>query len=395
MDLQENRWKDYLKNLGWVIAIVSMIFTAVAGWFIMTNLDHIGRLARVVHLIDNDYLEDVPVDTLIDGATKGIVNSLGDPYSTYMNAQENEALMEQIEGKFGGVGIILSLKDPQKLVVLRPIKNTPAHRAGLQSGDVIIKIDDVDATTIDQEKAVSLMRGDPGTKVTLVVYRESTKQNVVVPLTREKISVPTVEGVALPGNTDIAYIGISQFSSHTALELNEVLQNMDISKYKGLILDLRYNHGGELESAVGVASYFVQPGPIVYIVDKKGNTITKASEGNFLDIPFVVLVNEESASAAEIVSGAIKDRGTGTLVGVKTFGKGIVQTIYQLDSGTSVKLTTAKYLTPNKVDIHKKGIEPDVEVKLKEGEEATLTPITTTFDTQLTEALKVLRQQMK
>lgn len=395
MDLQESRWKEYLKNLGWVLAIGSLIFTVVVGGFIVTNLDHLGRLARVVKLVESDYLEEVSVDTLIEGATKGIVDSLGDPYSSYMNAQENEELMQQIEGKFGGVGIILSLKDPQKLVVLRPIKNTPAAKAGLQPGDVIIKIDDVDATTIDQEKAVSLMRGNPGTNVTLVVYRESIKQNVTVPLTRENIAVPTVEGLALPGNSDIAYIGISQFSSHTALELNEVLRNMDISKYKGMILDLRYNHGGELESAVGVASYFVQPGPIVYIVDKGGNAITKVSEGNYLGIPFVVLVNEESASAAEIVSGAIKDRGTGTLVGTKTFGKGIVQTIYQLDRGTSVKLTTAKYLTPNKIDIHKKGIEPDVEVKLKDGEEATLSPTTKAFDTQLTEALKVLRQQMK
>ncbi|MGE4273055.1 MAG: S41 family peptidase [Desulfitobacterium sp.] len=394
MALQESRWKEYLKNIGWVVAIVSLLFTVIVGGFIVTNLDHVGRLGRVLQLIQSDYLEDVPVDTLIDGATKGIVDSLGDPYSAYMNAQENAELMQQIEGKFGGVGIILSLKDPQKLVVLRPIKNTPAAKAGLLPGDVIVKIDEVDAATIDQEKAVSLMRGDPGTKVTLVVYRESIKKSVTVPITREHIQVPTVEGISLPGNPDIAYISISQFSSNSALELNEILTNMNISKYKGIILDLRYNHGGELESAVGVSSYFVQPGPIVYIVDKNGNTVTKASEGNYLGIPFVVLVNEESASAAEIVSGAIRDRGTGTLVGVKTFGKGIVQTIYQLDKGTSVKLTTAKYLTPNKIDIHKKGIEPDVAVELKEGEEATLSPTTTEFDTQLREALKVLRQQL-
>ncbi|MEL1133622.1 S41 family peptidase [Desulfitobacterium sp. THU1] len=394
MALQESKWKEYLKNIGWVVAIVSLLFTVIVGGFIVTNLDHVGRLGRVLQLIQSDYLEDVPVDTLIDGATKGIVDSLGDPYSAYMNAQENAELMQQIEGKFGGVGIILSLKDPQKLVVLRPIKNTPAAKAGLLPGDVIVKIDEVDAATIDQEKAVSLMRGDPGTKVTLVVYRESIKKSVTVPITREHIQVPTVEGISLPGNPDIAYISISQFSSNSALELNEILANMNISKYKGIILDLRYNHGGELESAVGVSSYFVQPGPIVYIVDKNGNTVTKASEGNYLGIPFVVLVNEESASAAEIVSGAIRDRGTGTLVGVKTFGKGIVQTIYQLDKGTSVKLTTAKYLTPNKVDIHKKGIEPDVVVELKEGEEATLSPTTTEFDTQLREALKVLRQQL-
>jgi carboxyl-terminal processing protease len=239
------------------------------------------------------------------------------------------------------------------------------------------------------------MRGDPGTKVTLVVYRDSAKKNITVNLTREKISVPTVEGQALPGNPDIAYVSITQFSPNTAYELNDVLNTMDIHKYKGVILDLRYNHGGELEAAVGVSSFFVQPGPVVYIVDKQGNTVTKASEGNYLGMPFVVLVNEESASAAEIVSGAIKDRGTGTLVGVTTFGKGIVQTIYQLDQGTSVKLTTAKYLTPNKVDIHKKGIEPDVKAELNKGEEATISPSTTSFDTQLAKALQVLKEKIQ
>lgn len=393
--MQERRWKEFFKNLGFVIVIFSLLFTTIVGGFVVTNLEHVGRFARVVQLIQSDYLEEAPVGNLIDGATKGIVDSLGDPYSVYMNAQENQELMEQIEGKFGGVGIILSLKDPKKLVVLRPIRNTPAFKAGIQPGDVIMKIDDVEASTIDQEKAVSFMRGDPGTQVTLVVYRESVKRNLVVPLTRERISVPTVEGQALPGNPDIAYISISQFSSNTANELGEVLRSMDIKKYKGIILDLRYNHGGELESAVGVTSYFVQPGPVVYIVDKQGHTMTKASEGNYLGIPFVVLVNEESASASEIVSGAIRDRGTGSLVGVKTFGKGIVQTIFQLDQGTSVKLTTAKYLTPNKVDIHKKGIEPDVKVELKKGEDPTISPTTTSFDSQLSKALQVLREKLK
>lgn len=393
--MQESRGKEIFKNLGWFVVIVSLLFTTLVGGFVLTNFQHVGRLAHVVQLINSDYLEEASVDQLIDGATKGIVDSLGDPYSVYMNAKENQELMEQIEGKFGGVGIILSLKDPEKLTVLRPIKNTPAAKAGIQPGDIIVKIDNIEAATIDQEKAVAYMRGEPGTQVTLVVYRESEKRELTIPIIREQISVPTVEGQSLPGNPDIAYISISQFSTNTAYELSEVLKAMNIQNYKGIILDLRYNHGGELESAVGVSSFFVQPGPVVYIVDKKGDTITKASEGNYLDIPFVVLVNEESASAAEIVSGAIKDRGTGTLVGVKTFGKGIVQTIFLLDKGTSVKLTTAKYLTPNKVDIHKKGIEPDVVVELKKGEEATLSPTTARFDSQLTKALQVLRQEAR
>lgn len=393
--LQERDWKDFLKRVGLVVGVVSIIFTVVVGGFMIANWQSVGRLARVVRLVQQDYLEGTSAPQLIEGATRGIVDSLNDPYSVYMDAEENTQLMEQIEGKFGGVGIIISLKDPNKLVVLRPIKNSPAAKAGVETGDVITKIDDQDATAIPQDKAVALMRGDPGTKVSLTIYRESTKQTLSVPLTREAISVPTVDGEPLPGNPDIAYIDISQFSTNTANELKNVLDSMNISKYKGIILDLRYNHGGELDAAVGVASRFVQPGPVVYIVDNQGHTVTKSAENNFLGKPFVVLVNEESASASEIVAGAIKDRGTGTLVGVKTFGKGIVQTIFQLDAGTSVKLTTAKYLTPNKIDIHKKGIEPDVQVELKKGEDATISPTDKKFDSQLTQAVKVLREQIK
>ncbi len=388
--------KGILKRVGIVLLIFCVLTTATVGGILVTNLSHLSRFVRVLQLINSQYLDEVNKDQLVDGATQGIVNSLGDPYSAYMNADENQHLMEVIEGKFGGVGIVLSLKDPTKLVILRAIKNTPAAKAGIQMGDIVQKIDNVDTSTIDQEKAVSLMRGEPGTKVTLVLYRESLKKDVTVTVTRENIVVPTVEGKALPGRSDIAYIDISQFSSDTGTELAEVLKTMDINKYKGLILDLRYNHGGELNAAVQVASYFVSPGPVVYIVDKQGHVETKNSiKESFLGMPLVVLVNEESASAAEIVAGAIKDKGTGTLIGVKTFGKGIVQTIFPLDSGTSVKLTTAKYLTPNKLDIHKIGIQPDVKVELSKDQDATIAPIDTKFDPQLQKAQKVLESKLK
>jgi carboxyl-terminal processing protease len=300
-----------------------------------------------------------------------------------------------LEGKFGGVGIVLSLKDPKKLVVLRPIKNSPASKAGIQSGDVVSKINDAETAGMDQEKAVGMMRGDPGTKVNLALYRESTNKTFTVSLTRENITVPTVDGEALPGHPDISYINISQFSSVTGTELQETMTNLDIKKFKGLILDMRYNHGGELNAAVQVASYFIPEGPVVYIVDKQGNVDTKMAASTYLGMPMVVLVNEESASAAEIVAGAIKDKGTASLVGVKTFGKGIVQTIFPLGGGTSVKLTTAKYLTPNKVDIHKKGIEPDVVVELNKGQPATISPIDTNFDPQLQKALQTLQGKLK
>ncbi|CAA7599700.1 C-terminal-processing peptidase S41A [Acididesulfobacillus acetoxydans] len=390
----ERNWRKIWQHVAIVLVIVLALMSAAVGGAVALNVDHLGRLAQVLELIHSQYLEKVSGDQLVDGAIKGMVDSLGDPYSTYMDASDNRQLMDLIYGQFGGVGIVLSLKDPNKLIVLQTIKNTPAAKAGILPGDVIVKIDNVDTSSISQDKAVALMRGDPGTKVTLEVYRESEKKTLTMTMTRENISVPTVEGEPLPGQPDIAYIDISQFSTDTGTELAQVLKSMDIQKYKGVILDLRYNHGGELNAAVKVASYFVTPGPVVYIVDKDGHVTTKNAENTYINKPLVVLVNEETASAAEIVSGAIRDRKTGTLVGVKTFGKGIVQTIFQLDSGTSVKLTTAKYLTPDKISINKKGIEPDVQVKLPKGENATVLPLDTNFDPQLATALRTLQAKI-
>ena len=393
--MQVANWKRIAKQVGIVLVIFCIIVTGTTSALLIANVNHLGRFVRVWQLIRSEYLEPAGTAQLVDGATRGIVEALGDPYSTYLDAQENKQLFEQLEGKFGGVGIVLSLKDPKKLVVLRPIKNTPAAKAGIQPGDVVIKIDNVDTAGLDQDKAVAMMRGEPGTKVSLVLYRENTKKTVTVNLTREDISVPTVEGEALPGHPDLAYINISQFAPETGNELADTLRSLDINKYKGIVLDLRFNHGGELNAAVQVASSFVPAGPVVYIVDKQGKVDAKTTTGTYLGKPLVVLVNEESASAAEIVAGAIKDKGSGTLVGVKTFGKGIVQTIFPLDDGTSVKLTTAKYLTPNKNDIHKKGIEPDVKVDLPKDQDATLTPASTNFDAQLAKAVQVLLAKIK
>ncbi|HBV86764.1 S41 family peptidase [Desulfosporosinus sp.] len=387
--------KRIIKHVGVIFLIFSVLVTTLVSGVVIANVNNVGRLVHVVQLIRNDYLENVSTVQLVEGATKGIVEILGDPYSTYMNAQENQELFEILEGKFGGIGIVLSLKDPKKLVVLRPIKNSPASKAGIQSGDVVSKINDADTAGMDQDKAVGLMRGEPGTKVNLDLYRASTNKTFTVSLTRENITVPTVDGQALPGHPDIAYISITQFGSDTGTELKDTFNTMDIKSFKGLILDMRYNHGGELNAAVQVASYFIPEGPVVYIVDKQGNVDTKMATGTYLGMPMVVLVNEESASAAEIVAGAIKDKGTASLVGVKTFGKGIVQTIFPLDGGTSVKLTTAKYLTPNKLDIHKKGIEPDILVELPKGHQATITPQDQNFDPQLKKALQTLQGKLK
>lgn len=388
--------KKILLGILSVFVVFSLLVTTTIAGMVITNYDHISRLVKVLGLIKSDYLRETTPTQLIDGATNGMVEALNDKYSIYMDPKENQQMFEQIEGRFGGVGIMLSLKDEKHLVVLKPIKGGPAERAGIKANDIITKINNIDAATLTQDQAVNKMRGKEGTKVTLTVYRESDKKTLTFTLTREIISVPTVDGEMLPGNPGLAYISISQFSSDTGDELGQTLRDLFPNKPKGIILDLRYNPGGELNAAVQVASYFVAKGPIVYIVDKYGNTDVKEANGSYLGIPLVVLVNGDSASASEIVSGAIKDTKSGTLIGTKTFGKGVVQTLYQLDGGAGVKLTTAKYLTPNKNDINLKGIQPDITVELGKGQTVVQPPEDTkAYDNQLKKAIEVLKTKIK
>ncbi|KUO62005.1 MAG: peptidase S41 [Gracilibacter sp. BRH_c7a] len=382
-------WKKAIKQAVAVGLLLCLGFTFLVGSFILVNYDNLGRLTRVIYLINSYYLHDTPREDLVNGAIEGMVKSL-DPYSSFQDAEENKTLMNSIKGSFGGIGVHLSTADPTQLVIMRPIKSSPADRAGLEAGDIIITIDDVDVSTISHDQAVAILRGEPGSKVIVGIYRPKTQEEFSVSLIRDYISVPTVEGKTLPGRSDIALIDISGFSLQTGDELEKLISEMNIDQYKGIIFDLRYNYGGEVHAAIKVASMLVPEGPIVHIVDKNGETDSMEATGKYINKPFVILINEYTASSAEIVAGAVKDNGSGTLIGIKTYGKGVVQTVFPLDGYTSVKLTTDKYLTPNKNDIHEKGIEPDVEVALKEDEKPTIQPKDKVFDSQLQKALEVL-----
>ncbi|MCG1024685.1 S41 family peptidase [Dehalobacter sp.] len=387
-------WKKAFIQAAAVGLIFCLGLALVVGGFVLVNYDHLGRFMRVVYLIDTQYLNGTSRAGLVDGAIDGMVGSL-DPYSSFQDAEENKVLMNSIQGTFGGIGVHLSTADPEKLVVMRPIKGSPAERAGLEAGDIITKIDETDVSTISQDEAVAILRGEPGSKVTVKIYRPKTKTEFTVSLIRDYINVPTVEGISLPGRSDIGLIDISSFNINTGDELEKVLREMDLTKYKGLIIDLRYNYGGEVNAAIKVASFLVPEGSIVHIVNRNGVVDTKESTAEYIDMPIVILTNEYTASAAEIVSGAVKDYGSGALVGTKTYGKGVVQTVFTLDGNTSVKLTTDKYLTPKKNDINKLGIKPDVEVELKEGEKPTILPTEPVFDSQLSKAVEVLLQKIR
>lgn len=349
-----------------VIAVViglSLVVSLAAGAVLATNYKHIGRLVRVVSLIRTQYLTPVTGVRLVDGAIRGMVSSLKDPYSSYMDASEFRNLTLQIQGTYGGIGIVVGMNTENRLVVITPFKGTPADRAGILSGDLIARIDGRDTTEMSMDAAVNMMLGKPGTSVTLTVYRKAGDKLLTKNLIREKIEIPSVEGRILPQAPEIAYIRLYQFNSNTGEELGKMIRKLEPNGFKGIILDLRGNPGGDFNAAVNVASYFVPEGPVVRVVDRSGKEEVYQSQDMALGLPLVTLVNEGSASASEIVAGAIKDSHSGQLLGTKTFGKGVVQTIFSLDNSTGVKLTTAKYLTPNRHDINKKGIVPDIVVK--------------------------------
>lgn len=364
-----------------ILAIFIIAVFMIMGVLVASNYKHISNLVKVVAIVRTQYLQPVSSAQMIDGAIKGMVNSLNDPYSVYLEPKTFAMLQEQIKGSFGGLGILVGVKD-RNLTVVRAYQGTPAAKAGIEAGDVIVKINDSDARGIDIETAINLMRGPVGSTISLTVNRQGNALQFTN-IAREEISVPTVEGRVID-STGIGYVMISQFTERTPEDLKTVLSSLQGSKIKGLILDLRDNPGGELTSAVNVAKNFIPKGPIVYIDYRTGRDQEFPSEGQTINLPLVVLINGGSASASEILAGAVKDTGAGTLVGTKTFGKGVVQTLFQLDNGAGLKLTTARYLTPNKNDINLKGIEPDVPVQAQEPP----------LDPQMDRAVEIMKQKI-
>ena len=342
------------------------------------------RLFRAMQIIKSRYVENTSADTLLTGAIKGMVSSLGDPHSIYMDPKMFKDFMVETEGSFGGVGIVLGAKE-KVLTVVSPIEGTPGEKAGIKSGDSIIKINGQDTKTMALDEAVSKIRGPEGTQVTLTILRGQDIRDYT--LTRSNIQIKTVSGKMLPEN--IGYMRISMFNEQTNNEFVKKYQELEKEGMKAIILDLRDNPGGLLDECVKVANKFVPKGPVVSVVTRDGRRDTSTSNLEAVKYPCVVLVNGGSASASEIVAGAIQDTGAGTLIGTKTFGKGSVQTIMRLDGGAAIKLTIAKYYTPGGRSINGVGIEPDVKVDLPEKRDGT-----EMRDTQLGKVLEIVKSKM-
>ncbi len=325
----------------------------------------VTRLEQVRKEIQQKFVEPVPTDTLMAGALRGMVNATGDPYSAYYTAEEYQRFLSHFESHFTGIGVHVKLSEETGLVtVVSPIKGSPGDRAGLQADDAIVAVDDQDIRGMDLDKAVALIRGPAGSKVKLTVQRPGVSEPLEFVITRAVIELPSMEHEMLePG---IGYIRIFEFNKEISKRVARALADLRSQGMTRLILDLRGNPGGLLDEAVDVSSLFIPSGkPVVHIVERGGEKTTYSSQGtSAFDLPLVVLVDQASASASEILAGAIKDHGVGVLIGEKTYGKGSVQTFFALPDGAGgLKLTTAKYLTAGGHGINGKGIEPDIAVE--------------------------------
>ena len=335
----------------------------------LTYFKSLDLIRKVLELIKSDYVEEnIDEQKLIYGAIEGMLKKLDDPYTRFMEPKSFADMQTETQGEFGGLGIVISVKD-RMLTVISPIDDTPAARAGIMAGDMIIKIDGKDVIDIALHDAVNLLRGPVGTKVTVTILREGSKDTKDYELERQIIKVPSIKYWTI--GSDIGYIRLTQFIQTSSEDLEKALINLEKNGVKSIILDLRNNPGGLLTAAVEVGRKFIAKGDIVSIKGRDGEKNTYSSFYKYHPtLPLIVLINEGSASASEIVAGAIKDNKRGLLLGKKSFGKGSVQTVISLNDGSAMALTTALYYTPSGVNIHKTGIKPDIEVDLPKFDES-------------------------
>lgn len=363
--------------------------SAAVGNSTLLDEETVTKINELEAYVDAYYYDDVETEELQDGLYNGLLEGIGDKYSVYYNAEEYQQSQVSTTGKYYGIGAGLTqAKDTMQVSVSKVYEGTPSDEAGLQVDDIIISVDDTDAASMEVTELVKIIRGEKGTTVHLEVYRASTSEYLSFDVERANVTLPSIASMMFENG--IGYIRIESFESDTGLQFESALSELETKGMKSLIIDLRYNGGGMVDTVVQILDDILPEGLIVYTEDKNGKRQEYRSGGDtHVDYPMAVLINEASASASEIFAGAIKDYDYGTLIGTTTFGKGIVQTIFPLEDGDAVKLTTAKYFTPNGNYIHGVGITPDIELEYEylnpEGEE-----YEEQYDNQIQKAIEVL-----
>ncbi len=398
------RNKNFIKDIALVlvgfvaaVALISFVPLPLPGGSVVLsgrdydNLQAFKKLNDIKTILSKGYVSDVDTNKLYDGAFKGMAASLNDPYTVYMTEKEYSDFMTETTGNYAGVGLVVSADDKGNIVVVSPIKGSPAETAGIRALDIITEVDNKKVSGKDLDAAVAMMKGKAGTTVKVTITREGAKQPLDFNIKRAIIKLETVSYEKL--NDDIGYIRLTMFDEHSDEDFKNAVNKLKSQNIKGLIIDLRDNPGGLLNVCVNIADEILPKGTVVYTEYRDGKKDYSYSDAKSLGLPLVVLVNGGSASASEILSGAIRDNGAGTLIGTKTFGKGLVQTTYKFDDGSGLKYTIAKYYTPKGTDIQGKGITPDVVVQLPE-ELQQESNIPKDKDTQLIKAVEVLKQKI-
>lgn len=409
----ERKYKTRDSKFIWILIVILMlILTNFTTYILGTRLPVKGsrRVSEDVYqnmmdfkklFIVKDNLEkyydgEINEALLVESAVKGMTEALNDPYTVYMDNEEYKDFTTQTEGDYVGLGLQVGIKE-DKVVVIAPFEDSPAKKAGIISGDIIEKVDGTAVTAKDYEKAVSMMKGEKDTYVTITITRDG-KGTFDVKLKRAVITLTTVTGEIVEDG--IGYITITVFDEHTSDQFTKVVDNLTKKGMKAMILDLRQNPGGWLTQAIEITSKFIPKGNVIVSTEDKYDNKEeyKSKGGNLIGMPLAVLIDNGTASASEIFSGAIRDYKAGILIGEKSFGKGIVQSVlsekrYGFGDGTALKVTTSKYYTPNGEDIHRKGISPDIEVKYPK--ELLEKPYDKKTDPQFIKALEVIKNKLK
>lgn len=350
-----------------------------------TDDDFFDKLFEVKDVLHQQYYQEIDDKVLLEGAIKGMVDSVGDPYTVFFNQEEYQEFQDDGQGNYVGIGVMVGIKE-DKIVVITPFEGSPAYQAGIRAGDFILKVEGIEYKGTEMDKAVSVIKGEEGKPVNLTILQNGVEKEITI--VRASITLVNVQSEMVAGN--IGHVTMLQFTNNTAKQVRESMEALKDQGAKGFILDLRGNPGGYLDEAVDTASLFVEKGKtVLYTLDKAQQKREYLSKGgDFIGTPLVVLLDEGSASASEVVAGALKDYGAATLVGQKSFGKGIVQMVFNVGDKEGVKVTVSSYYSPNGINIHGEGIHPDVEIALPESVEA---PLTIDNDTQLQKAVEILQ----
>ncbi len=372
--------------------LVGIIIVLLLNLMIRTFTDDMGqkKLAEIQQVIDKNFSGEIDEEKLKDYMYLGYVSGLEDRYSYYMNKETFEEFMKQSEGSYVGIGVSTTIDSKDnKIKIVSIFEGSDAASSGIQVGDKIIKVKNTSVDQNNYTEAINAIRGAEDTKINLTIFRESENKTFETEVTRKSIDIPTVSGELL--ENEIGYIKISEFDRVTYSQYTNAFNNLKEQGMKRLIIDLRNNPGGLLDTVVKITDTLVPKGTITYIEDKYGNKSYEYSDENCINMPLVILINGNSASASEVLTGAVKDFGVGKLVGEKTFGKGVVQNTFKLSDGSGIKVTIAKYYTPNGICIHGEGIEPDYEVKNNNYDDSMIELPPMEDDKQLQKAIEVIK----